>query len=190
MAGAGRDWYNAKHQDGNLYQGYMGGTTAIALGLALSLPRRRVVSLDGDGSMLMDLTILPVIAAKNPSNLVVIVFDNELYETVPPGNIPTFTAGATDLAKIAQGAGIQNSRLVTELSQFQEAIDEAFQANGASFILAKTKPSREPLPYPAQDGIETRYRFIRYIEKTENIQIIKPLGVMRKVATKLKGKQQ
>ena len=176
IAGVGRvarEWYHLKPGDGNLHPAFMCAATPIALGIAIALPHRRVISLDTDGNMLMDLTVLPVIAQQNPANLVVIVFDNELYEAA--GNVPTFTAGTTDLVKIAQGAGIRSVRLVNELSEFQEAIDKAFQASSASFITAKVQMPSEPKPYPpvTMDDIENKYRFIRYIEKTENIKIIK-----------------
>ncbi|GAG37853.1 unnamed protein product [marine sediment metagenome] len=122
--------------------------------------------------MLMGLSILPAIAQKNPSNLIVIVFDNELYEAA--GKVPTFTAGNTDLVKIAQGAGIKNARLVRELPEFQKAIDEAFQSNNVSFITVKVDlPSKLRPPLKVAYGqVENKYRFIRYIEKTENLQSI------------------
>jgi len=173
ISGVVKEWYDVKDRDGNLYNVWMSGATNVALGLALSLPHRRVISLDADGSMLMDLTVLPAIANKNPANLIVIVFDNELYECLPPGTIPTLTAGQTDLVKVAQGAGIQNCRLVREPKEFQEAIDEAFQANGASFIVVKVDRTRVPLPVPTFNGTENKYRFIRYVERTENIAILK-----------------
>ncbi len=174
IAGISLEWQHLKHRDGNLYNVYMSGATSFALGIAVALPHRRVISLDGDGSMLMDLTILPVIAQQNPSNLVVIVFDNELYEAA--GEVPTFTAGPTDLVEIARGAGIANARLVRQLPEFQEAIDEAFQAGSASFITVKVEVPSKPRPSlkVAYGGIENKYRFVRYIEKTENLQIFKP----------------
>lgn len=172
IAGVAREWGHVKDRDGNLRQVFMASVTPIALGLALALPHRRVISLDGDGSMLMGLTVLPVIAAQNPSNLVVIVFDNEVYEAV--NNMPTLTAGATDLVEIARGAGIKNARTIRELPEFEEAIDEAFKASGASFITVKVKPQADsPLfPYGSLDGTEVKNRFIRYVEKTENLEII------------------
>jgi len=74
--GVAIEWNALKDRDGNLYQTYMSGATPFALGLALALPRRRIISLDGDGAILMGLSVLPVIAQQNPSNLIVIVFDN------------------------------------------------------------------------------------------------------------------
>ena len=172
LGGVAREWYRLKERDGNLYQAYLGHSTALGLGLALALPHRRVVSLDGDGSMLFDLTILPAIAEQNPINFIVIVLDNEAYEA--PGGLPTFTAGATDLSGMAREAGIQNTKTARQLSEFQEAIDEAFDAKQTSFITAKVELSTQRIPYTSMMGIENRFRFIRHIEKTENIQVIKP----------------
>ena len=172
IAGVAREWGSLKDRDGNLYTVYMGGTTSVALGLALALPHRRVICLDGDGSLLMGLTVLPVIAKTNPPNLIVIVIDNEAYEAA--GKIPTFTAGPTDLAEMARGAGIRNARLVRGLSEFEEAIDKAFLGKGVSFILAKAQVGWAPIGFRALQGSENKYRFVRYVEKSENIQIIKP----------------
>ena len=172
LGGVAREWQYLKEREGNLYSPYLGQATSLALGLALAVPNRRVISLDGDGSILLDLTVLPVIAQQAPSNLIVIIFDNQAYEAV--GSIPTFTAGKTNLAEIARGAGIQNVSLVKELSEFEKAIDDAFKAKGATFIVVKAELGHLPGTWLALDGTENKYRFIRYIEKTEKIQIIKP----------------
>lgn len=172
LGGVAREWYQLKERDGNLYRPYLGHVTPIALGLAMALPHRRVLSLDGDGSMLLSLTVLPVIAQQNPSNLIIIVFDNEVYEAC--SKVPTFTAGATDIAGMAREAGIPNTWLVRQLPEFEDAVNKAFQANGASFITAKVETSPRRTSYSTLNGIENKYRFVRYIEKTENIQIFKP----------------
>ena len=174
-----REWANLKSHDGNLYMVWMSAATPLALGLALALPHRRVISLDGDGSILMGLSALPAIARQNPSNLVVIVFDNEAYEACK--NVPTFTAGTTDLVKVALGAGIRNAKLVREPAEFQEAIDESFHADGTSFIQVKVQLPSPPIPPTALDGLENKYRLVRYIERTENMQIIKPAAMKKEV---------
>ena len=172
VAHVGFEWHQLKPQEGNLYGVSMSLCTSVALGIALALPQRRVVALDGDGSILMGLHVLPVIAEQNPSNLVVIVFDNEALADLGP----SLTAGPADLAKIAQGAGITNVRLVKQLPEFQEAIDETFRTSGTSFIVVKVEVPTNPVAAPpiAIDNIEQKYRFVRHIEKTENLQIIKP----------------
>ena len=178
------DWERlTEPRDGNLYEIYMAGATSVALGMAVSLPRRRVIALDGDGAILMDLGILLAVGQQNPSNLIVIIGDNRAYEKA--GCVPTFTADKkVSLEAIARGAGILNVWTVTEPTEFQKAIDEAFKAEGASFIDMKVET--EPwLRHPVTlDGTENKYRFIRYIEQTENIQIIKPAAIKIPVETR------
>jgi len=169
------EWHELRPSDANLYDVYMSGAAGFALGIALGLPHRRVICIDGDGSMLIDLTILPVIAQQNPSNLVVLVFDNEAHEAA--GRTPTFTAGKTDLVAMARGAGIDHAWMVRGLDEFDRALDQAFGAPGASFINLKVEMVDRRPPLRAGDGTENKYRFIRHIERTEGIRIIKPLGV-------------
>ena len=170
LGGVAREWSYLKERDGNLYRPYMGHPTPLALGLALALPHRRVIALDGDGSMLMGLTILPVLAQQNPSNLIVIVIDNEAYEAT--GGPPSLTAGGTDLSGMARAAGVANTWLVRDLAGFEAAVDAAYRADGASFITAKVEISSRRVAYSSLDGIENKYRFVRYIENTENLQIL------------------
>ena len=172
MAGVSREWHHINERDGNLYQVFMAGATPIALGIALALPHRRVISLDSDGSILMGLSTLPLVAKENPSNLIIIVCDNECYEAT--NRVPTFTAGTADLADIARGAGIRNAKLVREIPEFEAAIDEAFEGRGTSFIVVKVPPGHRRVPHSILRCAENKFRFVRYIEKTENIQIIKP----------------
>ncbi|MBI5446709.1 MAG: thiamine pyrophosphate-binding protein [Deltaproteobacteria bacterium] len=172
LGGVAREWFQLKDREGNLYQPYLGHATPLALGLALALPHRPVLCLDGDGSMLLSLTVLPVIASQNPPNLKVIVFDNEAYEAT--GGLPTLTRSGTDLAAMAKGAGIRFVRSVTSLEKFEEAVDEAYASPCACFVAAKVEIMTRRFPYPALFGAENRFRFVRHIEKTECIQVMKP----------------
>ena len=171
------DWERlTEPRDANLYEIYMGGATSVALGMAVSLPHRKVIALDGDGGILMDLGILMAIGQQNPSNLIVIIGDNRAYEKA--GCVPTFTADEkVSLETVARGAGIPNVWTVTEPEQFSKALDEAYKGNGATFIDMKVET--EPwLRHPATlDEEENKYRFVRHIEKTENIQILLPSGM-------------
>ena len=122
--------------------------------------------------MLLGLTVLPVIAQQNPPNLIIVVFDNECYEA--PGGLPSLTATGTDLAGMARGAGIQNSVTVKALPAFEKALDRAFEEKSTSFIAAKVEKSPRRVSYGSLVGVENKFRFIRYVEKTENIQIVRP----------------
>ena len=89
--------------------------TPAALGLAMALPHRKVIALDGDGSILLDLAAVPTVGDVQPKNLTVVVFDNEAYES--NGALPTVTSTGTDLTGIAivgdreRGHGRRGGRL-------------------------------------------------------------------------------
>ena len=65
--------------------------TPVVLGLALALPHRGVIALDGDGSILLNLGTLSTVGNYAPPNLMSIIFDNESYAST--GGLPTATAG-------------------------------------------------------------------------------------------------
>jgi sulfopyruvate decarboxylase subunit beta len=100
-----RDWMTLPQHplDVVLVPSAMGHATSIGLGLALAQPDRRVIVCNGDGSMLMNLGSLVSIAAAGASNLVVLVFDNGVYEVTGAQPIPS--AGAVDFVAIADGSG-------------------------------------------------------------------------------------
>jgi sulfopyruvate decarboxylase subunit beta len=106
MGACAQELYNLGHHDNFFYlQHAMGLASSIGLGLAASLPGTKVVVLDGDGSVLMNLGTFATLARYKPGNLVHIVFDNgSLLST---GGFPSHTAdGTTNLAAIARGAGV------------------------------------------------------------------------------------
>src|SRR5712672_4549334 len=82
----------------------MGLASSTGLGLALGLPHQKIVVLDGDGSLLMNLGSLTTLARYKPKNLVHIVFDNESLLSV--GGFPTATSSGTNLADIARASGV------------------------------------------------------------------------------------
>jgi len=71
------EWFAVRHKESNLYQINMGMCTPLCLGLALVLPHRRVIAIESDGSVLLNLGAMATLANKRPSNLTVIVFDNQ-----------------------------------------------------------------------------------------------------------------
>ena len=75
-----REWWAVRPSDGNLKTRTLGLVSSIAAGLAIALPRRKVLAIDGDGAFLMNLCGLPTIAMQNPGNLIHLLFDNEVYE--------------------------------------------------------------------------------------------------------------
>jgi sulfopyruvate decarboxylase subunit beta len=137
MGACAQELYDLGHRDNFFYlQHAMGLASSIGLGLALHLPDERIVVLDGDGSVLMNLGTFATLARYRPKNLVHVVFDNgSLLST---GGYDSQTAsGITDLAAIARGAGIERVASVDSIVTFGEAVLEAFDAGDLSVIVAK-----------------------------------------------------
>ena len=165
------EWNALRPSDGNFRVRTLGLCSSIALGMALGLPRRKVIALDGDGSLLMNLCSLPTIARMNPKNLIHVVFDNQVYEASGSGE--TATARGADLVGIALAAGIKGACWANSGESFARAISEALKRHELTFIGAKVEVTRTPVaPYP-MDEVENKYRFVRHIEATEKVEILK-----------------
>jgi len=170
IGGVRHEWYSLRPHPGNYHLQNLGLASSVGLGLALALPHRKVIIFDGDGSLLLNLGSLATMANQNPKNLIHIVFDNECYES--SRGAPTATSGVTDLAAVARGAGFAHVATVADVQQFEAAFLEALKRNALSFILAKVEPGIAKVPPATFDSQENKYAFVRYIEKTENLQIL------------------
>ena len=162
-------------QPNNLLFGIdMGFCTATACGLALSLPHRKVISIDGDGAILMKLAVLADVAQANPSNLVIVVLDNESYGGRPKE--PTHTATVADLAVIARGSGIKNVKSVKTAVDLEKEFRRSLKENELTFIWAKVqlKPEEISMGFDERYWVDVEWKtaFIRNIEKTEGIELI------------------
>ena len=146
----------------------MGLASSIGFGIALSKPDRRVVVLDGDGSVLMNLGGLTTLARYRPRNLTHVVFDNEslLSVSTTRGDFPTATSTGSDLARIAAAAGIARTAAVSTLDTFTRALDEALAANDLTTIVAKVEPIG-PAGYVTDLSLlENRFQFQRYLRSS------------------------
>lgn len=164
------EWQALRPHPGNFHLQNLGLTSSMGLGLALALPHRKVVAFDGDGSLLLNLGSLATIANQHPRNLIHIVFDNECYES--SRGAPTATAGAADLAAIARGAGIANVITAMTEAEFEGGFLRASKSDDLYFILVKVDAGAGDVPAAALDSQENKYRFVRYIEKSENLDIL------------------
>ncbi len=176
LGGSVDEWYNAAPhmREASLFQQQLGCVTPEAFGLSIGLPHRRIVALDTDGGLFFNLGILATLANERPKNLMVVVWDNECYQSI--GGPPTHTAaGIVELSAIARGAGIKNAYVVRDLATFEKLCDEGLQADELYFIVAKVGKTVAPgLKRKHSDGIEDKYVFVRYVEKTEDVTIMGP----------------
>ena len=137
----------------------MGLASSLGLGIALSRPELRVVVLDGDGSVLMNLGGLTTLARYAPPNLAHLIFDNESLLSV--GGFPTATSTGSDLAAIARGAGIGNAKTVKELDEFTGAARAAISAAELACVVAKVEDVGPAGFHVDLHLLENRFEFAR-----------------------------
>ena len=123
------DLWCAGQRPENFYMlGSMGLAIPIALGVALAQPGRRVIALEGDGSLLMQLGCLSTVAIRAPKNLTIVVMDNGIYQIT--GAQPTATASAVDLVAIARASGLVHSQWAADEADFDGLFAAALERRG------------------------------------------------------------
>ena len=130
-----REVFNIQDRPNNFYMlGSMGLLSSFGLGLGITFPNTRVWILEGDGSALMSLGTLPLIASESPKNIVHFVLDNEAYEST--GGQPSISSKVS-LEQIAISSGYPNVTKVTTLESLEIAISEIHDSVGPILCLAK-----------------------------------------------------
>jgi thiamine pyrophosphate-dependent acetolactate synthase large subunit-like protein len=159
------DLFAAGDRPENFYTwGSMGLASSIGLGLALARKELRVFVVDGDGSLLMNLGSLATIGWMRPPNLVLIVWDNELYGTT--GGQRTATANGANLEAVARAMGAAVSLTVRGETEFDNAIARARAEDGPWVIVAKVAESA-PTVKPPLDCVFIKQRFMSAIGNAE-----------------------
>lgn len=176
MGGLWDDWLNLKPGGRDHHNTFsppiLGSHASTALGIAIALPHRRVICMDTDGSILLNTGIMCTLGNERPKNLTIVVFDNQIYESI--GSPPTHTAVNTDLARMAEGAGCLNCVTVSDPDSLREHFNAQLDDDEMGFIVAKIAAGVHEWPEEKRrrtDGVEDKYLFIRHIEKTENISV-------------------
>src|SRR5262245_20870898 len=118
--------------------GCMGSASTIGLGIALARPERRVIVVDGDGSLLMQLGSLVTIAGAAPANLYHLVFENGVYET--SGSQPLPAEGRFDLAQMARAAGYAHVAQFDDGAQFRQELGSVLKQRVPVFVSVRTEP--------------------------------------------------
>lgn len=167
-----REWWALRPSEGNLKTRTLGLVSSIAAGLAFALPHRKVIAIDGDGAFLMNLCGLPTIALQKPPNLIHLLFDNEVYEA--SGGTET-ASNLADAVSLAKGAGYPNACWVSTVEDFRGEFLTACRRNQLTLIAVKVEPGQPKNLPPLQiDELENKYRFMRYVERTERRGILSP----------------
>jgi len=149
-----RELFSVSDRPENFYMlGSMGLASSIGLGLALAQPKRKVIVLDGDGSVLMNLGTLATIAHYAPQNYLLVILDNCCYGST--GSQPTCTHLGTDLAAMARAAGVKNVLRVER----EEDLSQAILAS--EVVIVKVDAGNAAVPIISLSPEEIVERFIR-----------------------------
>ena len=153
------DWMGIRpHPLNYLCTGAMGQAASHALGLAVGCPDEKVVVLDGDGSLLMNLGALVTTANAAPKNLVHFICYNGLYEV--NGRFPVPRGRGIDFAGIGRSAGIPHTFNFTELAYLEAGLDEVLSVEGPVLAVLHVEQGAEyPHDYVALHSAESRQTF-------------------------------
>ena len=166
MGAVAVELYSLGHRPNFFYLEHaMGLASSMGLGIALAQPERKVVVIDGDGSVLMNLGGLTTLARYAPPNLAHLVFDNESLLSV--GGFPTATSTGSDLAAIARAAGIPDARGVTDLEDFAQAALSAIHADHLACVVAKVDAVGPASFHMDLHLLENRFEFARALRLPE-----------------------
>lgn len=141
--------------------GSMGQAPAIALGVALAKPNKKVVVLDGDGNVLMNLGTLATVGALKPKNFIHVVFDNEVYGST--GNQPTISR-VVRLDQVAKSSGYVNVERAREREDVTYEFKDMLKKDGPSFLLVKVTEQAEDVDRVPLEPVEITRRFMKAIE--------------------------
>lgn len=145
-------------QPSNFYMlGTMGLASSIGLGVALA-QKQKVISIDGDGSVLTNLGTLSTIANNVANNFILLIVDNGSYGST--GDQPTYAGKKTSLTKVAEACGCEN---VVECSADDtvEAMQKALAGDQMTIIVSKCESGNVKVPVITMDPVVIRDRFMK-----------------------------
>src|SRR2546429_5073376 len=163
MGAVAAELYSLGHRHNFFYLEHaMGLASSMGLGIALVMPEHKVIVLDGDGSLLMNLGTLSTMARYKPGNLVHVVFDNESLLSV--GGFPTATSTGTDLAGIARASGVPSVMEANTQESLKAALTEALASNTLTTIVSKVEAVGPKTFHMDLPLLENRFQFKRCLE--------------------------
>ena len=144
--------------------GAMGKVSSFGLGLALAQPAKKVIMLDGDGSLLMNLGSLVTIANMAPPNLIHFVFENGVYRAT--GGQPIPNAGKFSFIGLAKEAGYANVYKFEDLVGLENNIETVINQTGPNFVSLEIIPRTDRPPFPFISPNETLPRFMAALQRS------------------------
>jgi phosphonopyruvate decarboxylase len=151
------------HQQDFLTVGSMGHCSSIALGIAISNPKRKVVCIDGDGSLIMHMGSLSTVGNIKPKNFYHILINNEVHESVGG---QTTSARFINIPEIVKASGYSNVLSIDKTFNIAHQCQKLIKSKGPNFLEIKVKPgSREDLGRPTIDPVDNKINFMKFVSK-------------------------
>ena len=148
-------------QPTNFYMlGTMGLSSSIGLGLALAQDKK-VISIDGDGSVLTNFGTLPTIANNVADNYILLIIDNGSYGST--GDQPTYAGKKTSLTNVARACGCENV-VECQASETREVLEKALASNRMTVIVCKCESGNIKVPVITMDPVVIRDRFMKAVQ--------------------------
>lgn len=157
-----RELAHVRRRDSHLYLlDTMGAAAAVGLGLALG-GAGPLAAIEGDGSLLMGLSVIATIAHHRPHGMTLIVLDN--HEHASASRMPT-QATTIDLAAICRGAGLPTSD-VTDEPGLERALRGALSGGPAAAVVARTEGGNaDGVPLLLEDPVAIAQRFSAALDR-------------------------
>lgn len=158
----GRELFEIEDSPHNLYMvGSMGCVSSLGLGIALSKPQKKVIVIDGDGSVLMRMGALAANAYYSPPNMLHLLLDNRVHDST--GGQSTLSA-QVDFVSTAASVGYVNSIYVHNIDELEERVQKWKQNGGLTFLYLKISPgSREDLGRPTVSPPQVKRRIMKFL---------------------------
>lgn len=156
------DVFAAGDRPGNFYLwGAMGGSTSLALGLAIAQPEKQVIAITGDGEQLMGIGSLATAAAQKQMNLAIVILDNGHFGET--GMQQSHTSLGTNLAQVASAVGVPNTLEISDIDELDQLVQQIRKADGmtvAQVYISTEEPQRA---LPPRDGVYVKNRFRQHL---------------------------
>jgi thiamine pyrophosphate-dependent acetolactate synthase large subunit-like protein len=153
-----RPWgmYSSSDLDFASADSAMGHTADLALGIALAQQGRKVICLNGDGSMLMTLGTLATITASGARNYVLFVVQNDSYEITGNQEIPA--GGRVDFGLLARGAGFRRVYYFEDPDRYRRTLPEVLSGEGPVFVAVRVEKGQEG---PISRSVKEKARYLQ-----------------------------
>jgi hypothetical protein len=164
-----RPWgrYSSNELDFASADSAMGHTADFALGIALAQPRRKVICLNGDGSMLMTLGTLATAVGARAANFALFVIQNDSYELT--GHQPIPAAGQIDFAQLARGAGFHRVHYFESPEEYEKRLPAVLAEKGPVFVAVRVKKGSEG-PISRSEKEPARYLQVSLAESAHRLR--------------------